>query len=336
MATQYPPVIRITLPSLNGDIEAGITVGVDSSLPDDKKLPIAISGNAVASLDVVKSCALIWAMDQFTDNIARTLFVNGIAGLLDLGMVCEIDNIPDGDWHKKAATAMPTEADLTRASAMVSVEEMKKGVTIAVATKANYWLMNHHTGQGAVAGYVKKVLEVFYRDRVSEQVVSAAHSLGHFASTLKVLNTAGIKQIRRATPVIQQEGANLTLSQDAKLRFASMPAGTHRCGIAYEAAKRLVRSVYARFCPSVAEFATIPTSKHAIMQQPARYHIGASYLTGLPRMDYTDTDMESYLGRLGTFINTLYKKSTIAKSPHLAEPEGSGNSFIYVYNVYVF
>lgn len=45
--------------------------------------------------------------------------------------------------------------------------------------------------------------------------------------------------------------------------------------------------------------------------------MGASYLTGAPRADYSDTDSSNYLGRLGTFIITLYKNSTLAKSPHL-------------------
>lgn len=44
----------------------------------------------------------------------------------------------------------------------------------------------------------------------------------------------------------------------------------------------------------------------------------ASYLTGESRPDYADADMNNYLGRLGTFINTLYRNSILAKSPHLA------------------
>lgn len=93
--------------------------------------------------------------------------------------------------------------------------------------KANYWLMNHHTGQGAVAGYVKKVLELFYRDRVSDQLVSAAHNLRHYTSTLYTLNIAGIANVKESTPVTFNADTVLIMSQDAKLRFGSMPAGTH-------------------------------------------------------------------------------------------------------------
>lgn len=57
-------------------------------------------------------------------------------------------------------------------------------------------------------------------------------------------------------------------------------------------------------------------------QSPIRtsYHVGASCLMGAPRANYNDSDADQYLGRLGTFTNTMSPKntSTLAKSPHLA------------------
>lgn len=85
--------------------------------------------------------------------------------------------------------------------------------------------MNHHTGQDVVAGYVKKVLDVFYKDQVSKAMMSAAHSLEHFTNTLKVLRIAGVQGLL-CVPITIAESA-LILFQDAKLRFQSMPAGTH-------------------------------------------------------------------------------------------------------------
>lgn len=96
-----------------------------------------------------------------------------------------------------------------------------------------------------------------------------------------------------------------------------MPAGTHRLTIAYEAAKRLVRSIYVAYCPGIEDFGVLPQLRNSVLAAPARYLIGASYLTGEPRADYFDTDNNALLGRLGTFITTLYKQSTLAKSPHL-------------------
>lgn len=311
--------IRIEIPSINGAIEAGITIGVDSSLPEDRKLPILMQGNVVATLAMVKQTAALWAYGQFTDVNARRLFVNGVLGLIDTGLICTSgeEMLADGDWCMVVAPSAPTAAQKALIEGVVTRDDMLKAITVAVATKANFWLMNHHTGQGQVAGYVKKVLDVFYPQAVNDQVVSAAHNLGHFASTLKVLSLADIRGLRAAESVIMAEGASINLSADSKLRFTSMPAGTHRLAIAYEAAKRLVRSVYGIYCPGVQDFDAIPGLRNRVLEAPATFHIGASYLTGHPRADYQDTDMNSYLGRLGTFINTLYKQSTLAKSPHL-------------------
>lgn len=311
----------IELPEINGDIEAGITVGVDSSLPDEKKLPIRHIGPLPSTHAIIKTHTLSWALTQFGDFEARKLFMNGIAGILDIGAVRHAGGVPDGDWKRVQISVDPTDVDQEEIKRkileIITRDDIKKAVTIAVATKANYWLMNHHTGQGAVAGYVKKVLDISYKDKVSDQLVSAAHSLGHYASTLGILNMAGMRGLRPTVAITQAEGSSLSLSADAKLRFASMPAGTHKCGVAFEAAKRLVRSIYVQYCPNVTDMAAIPQTRASIMSNPVAYHIGASYLTGTTRADYTDTEMELYLGRLGTFITTLYKNSTIAKSPHM-------------------
>lgn len=313
--------IRIVLPSINGEIEAGITVGVDASLPDDKKLPILLVGGVPAQLAVIKQNCLSWGLNKFTDNTAKALFLNGISGLLDTGLICTTPSTdggtPDGDWYKTLTEFPLDEAGKTALTSTITLEAVKKAVTVAIATKANFWLMNHHTGQGQVAGYVKKVLDVFYPNAVTDQVVSAAHNLGHFTSTLFILNMAGIAGVRGAASYVKVEGASIRLSDDSKLRFQSMPAGTHRLAVAYEAAKRLIRSVYAPFCPGVEDFSALPGLRDTVMRSPVTYHIGASYLTGQARADYQDTDMNSYLGRLGTFINTLYKQSTLAKSPHM-------------------
>ena len=52
------------------------------------------------------------------------------------------------------------------------------------------------------------------------------------------------------------------------------------------------------------------------MAATATYHIGASFLTGQPRTNYSDTDMESNLGRLGGIVRAVYPNSTLARSPH--------------------
>lgn len=78
--------VTINLPSINGEIEAGITIGVDASLPADKRLSILVQANRAATIEAIKQNALTWAYDKFNDPTARKLFLNGIAGIIDLGL----------------------------------------------------------------------------------------------------------------------------------------------------------------------------------------------------------------------------------------------------------
>lgn len=314
------PQVTINLPSITGKIEAGITVGVNASLPDEKKLPILIQAGKPAIATMIKNNAIIWGLSQFHEVAARELFLNGIAAAIDLGLICTHAGtvVPDGDWEI-SSIVLPMQEEMAAVVRLITHEKMKVATTVIVATKANYWTMNHHTGQGAVQGHVKKVLDIFYKDRVTDSLVSAAHNLGKFVSTLKVLSIAGIESIRGVTPIVESSGAGLTLSSDDKLKyFGSMPAGTHRLAIAYEAGRRLLRNVHAPLCPDIQDFIAIPPKRMAVLAARASYHISASYLTGEARADYSDTENERYLGRLGTFITTEYKHSILAKSPHLA------------------
>lgn len=149
-------------------------------------------------------------------------------------------------------------------------------------------------------------------------MVSAAHNLGLFISTLKVLNMAGIKSLRKVTSIVKSSDTSLTLSSKTLEYFNSMPAGTARLAIAYEASKRLIRNKHAALCPYIEEFINIPNRRATVLAARASYHMEASYLTGKARANYNDCENERYLGRLGTFITTLYKYSSLAKSPYLA------------------
>lgn len=248
--------------------------------------------------------------------IARKLFINGILGIIDTGLICTIgaNETPDGGWYKSTTVNRLSVKEQRNLEDVASLEEMSKTVTIAIVTKANYWMMNHHTGQSQVARYVKKVGSVLSQ---SSDRPSCFCCIGYYASTLKVLEIADVRRLRVANSFVIEDDAIIRLSNDTKLCFQSLPAGTHRLVIAYEAAKRLVRSVYATFYPSVQDFRSFPTIRQRILENPVRYHIGASYLIGESRIDYQDTDMNHYLGRFGTFITIIYKQSTLAKS-HLA------------------
>lgn len=200
-----------------------------------------------------------------------------------------------------------------------TVESLRNALTVIIATKANYWLTNHHTGQGSPSGYVLKVLTLKFPGADMASLTTAAHTLGHWASTLHCLNVAQIPGVRPVEPYEYATATGFELAPDALLRFTGLPAGTHRMGVAAEAASRIIKSALIAICPSPRDFIAIPGIIASIRANRAGRHVGAAYLTGLPRVRYNDTDADSYLGRLGTFINKMSPKSTLARSPHLAE-----------------
>lgn len=311
--------ITINLPTINGALEAGLAVGTDVSLADDAKLPIC----SAASLgDAVKQAA-VWAYTKFAGSPQEVLemYVSGAAICIQ-GALCRMIGVSlDGDWKEAGANiaGLSVPADVGPIQAMISSTNYQRALTIIVATRANWWLTNHHTGQGECQGYTRKVLVSFFGQGFTKAHVDMAHTIGHWASTIHVLGLADITGLRAVGGPLHPNPIPISLSTDAKMRFTSMPAGTHRLVIAYEAAKRLVKSPIAAYCPEVEAFATIPATRSTVLARLSAHHIGASYLTGAPRADYADTSNEIFLGRLGTYIQALFPRSTLAASPHISK-----------------
>lgn len=181
--------------------------------------------------------------------------------------------------------------------------------------------MNHHTGQGPLSGYARKVALVqhpAWREN-NNAVVTAIHTVGHWASTIAIFNIAQVPGVKAVSGPTYTKTINVVLSHDARLRFADMPAGTARHAIAYEGAKRLVRNMLGQLCPGIADFSVLPAIRNKIMENRISYHVGASYFTGKGKADFEDTSAEDFLGRIGTFILSMMPKSTLAQSPHLSQ-----------------
>ena len=101
--------------------------------------------------------------------------------------------------------------------------------------------MNHHTGQVVMVGYALKVANSHLADLQHNVKMQLMHLVGHWCSTIYVLTRAGVEGLRSTLPAWGNEPAYpITFSDDARLRFASFPAGTHRLAVAYERAKKLI------------------------------------------------------------------------------------------------
>lgn len=309
-------VIWDGMPAINGVIEAGIAAGVDPELTDNDKLhiPAGHFGARAASM-----MSAYWAYNRFSSEprwrkeyaiCAATAVLLGFAGHGD-GDNITVPNmtpVPDEVKHELAFT----QKDLSRC------------LTVMLGTKINWWLMNHHTGQGVVVGYAKKVGMVSYELKEEEIQDSGytkfAHTVGHWCSTKFVLRELGIQHIvayDRPAAAIQFKA-----TEDLKLRLTSPPAGTHKHTVAVAAVKRLILHCVRGYCTVLPEMPGIISNFNRMMRAPARHHIGAKYLTGQDRIDIDDNLASGVLGRLGTFVKYFASASTLAASPHFSKGVG--------------
>lgn len=169
------------LPSINGAFEVGIAIGVHPALPNNHKLPILENVN----LSRAAGFAAARANFTFSSNPPeiRNLYTSAATGIVLYGLAETVGGRPDGDWIPKAQPD-PTIIEAAPPEALTPYA-IVKALSIVIATKANMYIMNHHTGQGPLQGYAKKVALVQY-PTVHENdnaVVSAIHTVGHWAST---------------------------------------------------------------------------------------------------------------------------------------------------------
>lgn len=332
---------NINLPDINGAYEIGLAVGTDPGLAEGLKLPI-FRDQAATDSSVFRSCASwVCTNDAFRNyQLAdRNFLVSCIAGLIQTklirtrpqGSAAEAPDaatrVCDGDWFfaAQASTATADEAARINIQDALNPENIQKALLCIAATKANFWLINHHTGQGALQGYAKKVAETSMSDVSENRRAEILHMVGHWASTIHLLNLAGIRHLRTTYPFMGAEPEHtLTFAADAMLRFTAMPAGTHRLAVGYEGAKKLLNSRIGMYCPNVQEMTAMKEMRDRVTNRPAMYHVGALYLCGDKANDYSDTEAEAYLGRVGTFVLNFLATTTLAKSPHFAEGKVRG------------
>ncbi len=119
-----------------------------------------------------------WACNKFGGNSdVRTLMVNAIVVLVDCGLVPEQDS--DYTLINNPTEVMQSDANDEAIKALVTPVKQRQAATIMVATKANYWLINHHVGQGAFAGFAKKVYSVLLKLIDETHARAAFHTMGH-------------------------------------------------------------------------------------------------------------------------------------------------------------
>lgn len=181
-----------------------------------------------------------------------------------------------------AIRAAPDNATSQRIIAMIPV-----AMAMIAAMKVNYWKTNHHTGQGRAQGYLLKCAQAHNLDISSPEALAAIWRLGHWADTRVFLATFGIPSIRADVATVTALRTKIVLSDDARKRIASNPAGVSSwvdvwTAIQMAAADPIACQAGISLSGSRASYLA---QADAIAQDPARYHMGSKYLTGSDRIE---------------------------------------------------
>lgn len=329
----------LKLPDTNGLMEAGIAIGGDLSLPINKRLKLVKFDLAKwnAASDDEKRTTRLHTFASILSNLAEEIETDYGSKALEWDILMYgVYAALCGDLLDTAGKDVVISLPLASGSINPRVAQMfgdsfdrnamTSALTIAVATKVAWWSCNHHLGSAKegqkIGGYVLKCLNLKYAgrpvDSSSPSLAEVVHRLGHYYSTIKVLQIAGIKGLREITEALYIPAQEpLKLSVDSQLRFDGFPAGTAKIAVAHAGMSRLIKTSVAVICPDIEDLAELAVVHNDIKKNRVMYHMGAYHLTGQQRITRHDSIGNNCLGRVGTFINAHLKNSTLAKSPHI-------------------
>jgi hypothetical protein len=294
----------------NGQFEVGISAGADPGLPDSDKLsllddsdPIARARHAAAAILEGKD-----ANDPLILLEAAGAYY--VAAMAWIAIDQDSGAVLDGD-----AILTKTVAKLdAKAEAAIKSLDGNQIITLVLATKANWYAMNHHVGQKDLSGFALKCYNLWFTAFPKDKFKSAAWRMGHRASTWAVMHIAG--HTFPNDKHLPDKMFKPKLAPDVVVRFHAAPAGAHKANVFHAAAVRMVRSPLFRACPDRRAYLMAAAGVPAL--DNIQLHIGARYL-GFPSREFDDKDYEPYLGRSGTFIAAMFPKSDLAKSPLLMD-----------------
>jgi hypothetical protein len=313
--------LTFSLPDENGYLECGLSAGVDPALSDALKLRIP-TGTADITPNDRAQAAAVWAFRTFPKTLGADIsetyvsctYLVAVAGLMA---------VDDGDSIAVNLNSLLPMKESERAiiQPLLTVSKLKTALDIVVSTKINWWLTNHHTGQGALTGFALKMANKIFDYAGSlvparkEAIMTLFHTCGHWCSTRLMITKFGI---RGALPVREYTGAfRVTFAKDVQLRISSTPAGTHKHAIAVAGAKKLLMHLLSAFTTVHLDIKAVFDSNNLIKANPISYHVGATYLTGKEGAKFDDNLAGVVLGRVSTIILRIMPKTSLAASPHV-------------------
>ncbi len=210
-----------------------------------------------------------------------------------------------------------------------------RALSVCLATKINYFQTNHHTGQGDMTAFIRKVLGTLYPTQFREtdinELKDAAHTVGHWMSTHIGLNSLGMVTGRPVaiSPVAALMGQAATnLASDFVARADSLPAGTAPYAVIHATLKEFATNKAFTVAPHAKEMAEAAGLIQSLIDEAktARnnrtvdprlaYHMGAAYLTGVQRKTFTTP---APIGTVGSFLFNLKATSSLTSSPLISK-----------------
>lgn len=292
----------MVIPGLNGNFEVGISAGVEAELVLSDKLEVfTIAANFAPvtgqpeGAPVMGAVRCVW----LADTMRMTL--------LHLANKCK--DLPP--------------ALAAYVAGLINPSNVRQVGTMLVAAKVNFFKENHHMGQGhqESGAFVTKAIRAIYPTMEVSVMKTLIHRASHWCSTRSVLKQMGVANVKPFLPITGTLD-QLQPSQDVKLRLNGPPAGTARTAIAYNIFKRMIMHPIAAFCPNIGDFNGLAERYARIVESPLSFHIGAAYLcTRNMGPNFRDEDSHGLLGRVGTFGFVYMTKSTLMRSPHIANKQ---------------
>lgn len=274
MAANAPNVDIFVALFGNGPVDTGNSAGVETYLSsaDGATRGKSIKGTFLATLSAI--------LEQNEEPHRGHLAVAGAAALAHHGSFCNVFN-----WSLDGENAAD---DAAFDAAEYTDDDLRSAISDAIAliaaTKVNWWKGNHHTGGEIARGFVARLLSIFKVNKIDEKLTRSIWCAGHWFSTKSWLGALGVPGI--ADDGATRLAARLKVDDAVAKRIRSGPAGT----AAFEAVYAGIIAVGSHPVVGYAAAPQLPAlsiwraAHEDIARAPAKYHIGAQYLTGAQRV----------------------------------------------------
>jgi hypothetical protein len=243
---------NLVIPGFNGETYAGLAVVGDSRLPPNQRLKVVLHAD-LATCASMSAVATVTAWPFAAEPKQKALIAAAAYACVYYGLTGNLDGeVGNAGEYEVVEIATISAANVAATRALLTVENITFAVTLILATKINFWQMNHHVGSVGGSAFINKVMAMLLGTAAIPEDITVAHSFGHWCSTHVVFEIIGIVTRIEVAPIVagaEVNRARIHITDDFKLRIQGMPAGAAKHGLCHAFVKKY---------SSTAPFALIP------------------------------------------------------------------------------